>query len=175
MQGCNAAWQEDGLCFTSKFMLDTVVLTFQCRAEKIYKWASSQIYIYYALYFKQQKCRYCFYAPTHPTAPLTLSVSTDQNTGLYSCGILIWDLWSLIAYEQWVNLGGKMSRCAVWPEALWVCIAEGGEGVWLGHWQLIQAHTLQVVQVVGVQRSLFFCLCVYACVWERKRQVRNCQ
>lgn len=61
-------------------------------------------------------------------------------------------------------------------ETSWVAVAAAvfrlmvmvGGGL-LGHWPLIRAHTLQVVQVVGVQRSL----CV--CVWHRNRQERNCQ
>lgn len=60
------------------------------------------------------------------THPLTLHpVHADH---LYSCGLQMWALWSLIADRLQMNLRGRMSRCAAWPQALWDCSAGGGGG-----------------------------------------------
>lgn len=166
MQRCSAAWQEDGLCSTSKhaWHSGTHISLQSIITQSIF------IVSYIFNVEKKKKCMGCFYA--HPLTPLTRSISGDQNTGMYSCDILIWDLWSLIACEQWLILRGRMSRCAVWPGALWVCIAEGrgGRGLQLGHWQLIRARTLQVVQVVCESKGLCF-VCVCACV--SRREIAN--
>lgn len=156
MRGCSAGWQEDELCCTSKQASLCLTQEYSHLSAENYTRGQRRKSIFNARCISRPyKYVHCFHAPAHPLAPLWLHRSKH---GVYSCGILIWDLWSLIAHEQRVILRGGMSRCAVWPEALWVCIAERGK-VWPDHWQLIRAHALQVVQVVEVQRSLFVCVC----------------
>ncbi len=86
-------------------------------------------------------------------------------------GIFMWhsDLRSLIPNCTWAiedSQGKDEQMCCVARSALSL---HCGGGVWLGHWQLIRAHKLQVVQGVGVQRSLFVWLCVsmHVCMDEK--------
>lgn len=102
MQGCSAAWQEDGLCCTGKHVYAWHSSThISVQSWKNYKRGHHRKSIFIVRYIStSEKCVHCFYATTHPPNYSHLSLCADQNAGLYSCGILIWDLWSLIAHEQ---------------------------------------------------------------------------
>lgn len=52
-------------------------------------------YLLWEARFLQQKCLPFFNTPT-----LSPFLSADQHIGIWSCGISIWDLWSLIVLEQ---------------------------------------------------------------------------
>lgn len=157
--GCRDVAQHDKrmnfVAQASKFRLSTEVLSISVQSWKIIQEGHNYKSIFIVRYIFNSEN-----ASTSSTqlAPLTLPRS-DQNTGC----IFMWhsDLRALIPNCTWAiddSQGQDEQMCCVARSAL--SLRCRGRGVWLGHWQLIQAHTLQVVQVVGVQRSLFLCVCV---------------